>query len=82
MAGAFGHRAETFAVSMAMAELALLPAVRSAAPDDVIVANGTSCRRQIEDGAGRTALHLAAFLDMALHGGEAGAPRPRDPSRS
>ena len=53
---------------------------RSAAQDDVIVANGTSCRRQIEDGAGRTALHLAAFLDMALHGGEADAPRPRDPS--
>ena len=76
MAGAFGHRAETWPVSMAMAELTLLPAVRAAAPGDVVLANGTSCRRQIEDGAGRPALHLAAFLDTALSGARARGVNP------
>lgn len=66
MAGAFGYQAETADVSRAMAELALLPAVRAAAPDDLIVADGTSCRHQIADLAGRTALHSARVLEMAL----------------
>ena len=50
MAGSFGYEAEHHAVSMQMAELSLLPAVRSA-PDAIIVADGTSCRHQIADGA-------------------------------
>ena len=61
MAGAFGYEAAHHAVSMQMAELSLLPAVR-AAPDALIVADGTSCRHQIFDGAGRQALHLARVL--------------------
>ena len=66
MAGSFGYQAETAAVSRAIGELALLPAVRAAAPEDLIVADGTSCRHQIADGAGRAALHVARVLEMAL----------------
>ena len=61
MAGSFGYEAEHHDVSMAMAELSLLPAVRNA-PDALIVADGTSCRHQIADGAGREALHVARVL--------------------
>ena len=67
MAGSFGYHREHYEVSMAMAELSLLPAVRSAPPDSLIVADGTSCRAQIADGAGRTAVHAALVLDAALH---------------
>jgi FAD/FMN-containing dehydrogenase/Fe-S oxidoreductase len=66
MAGAFGYQVETAQVSRAMAELSLLPAVRAAAPDDLIVADGTSCRHQIADLAGREALHSVRVLDRAL----------------
>jgi FAD/FMN-containing dehydrogenase/Fe-S oxidoreductase len=65
MAGAFGYQAETAAVSRAMAELSLLPAVREAASEDWIVADGTSCRHQIADGAGRRAVHVATLLRAA-----------------
>jgi len=61
MAGAFGYEASHYEVSMKMAELSLLPAVRSA-PDAIIVADGTSCRHQIADGAQREALHVAVVL--------------------
>jgi Fe-S oxidoreductase len=66
MSGAFGYGARTIDVSFAMAELSLLPAVREAAPDDIVVADGTSCRHQIHDGAGREAVHVARVLDGAL----------------
>jgi Fe-S oxidoreductase len=66
MAGSFGYEAEHFDVSMRMAELALLPAVRQAKPDTLVVADGTSCRHQIHDGSGREALHVARVLQMAL----------------
>jgi Fe-S oxidoreductase len=66
MAGAFGYQAETEQVSRAMGELSLLPAVRAAGPNDLIVADGTSCRHQIADGADREALHVARVLAMAL----------------
>jgi FAD/FMN-containing dehydrogenase/Fe-S oxidoreductase len=65
MAGAFGYNAETYEVSLRMAELNLLPAVRAAAPDDLIVADGFSCRHQIADGAGRRAVHAAVILSDA-----------------
>jgi len=68
MAGAFGMAAEHYDVSMRMGELSLLPAVRGAAPDTLIIADGTSCRHQIRDGAQRDALHVARILDMALTG--------------
>ncbi|MCX7275164.1 MAG: FAD-binding protein [Burkholderiales bacterium] len=66
MAGAFGYEAEHFDVSMRMAEATLLPAVRGAAADTLIVADGTSCRHQIHDGAARQALHVACVLAQAL----------------
>jgi Fe-S oxidoreductase len=66
MAGAFGYEASHYDVSMRMGEASLLPAVRAAAPDAIIVADGTSCRQQIRDGAGREALHVARVLDRAL----------------
>jgi FAD/FMN-containing dehydrogenase/Fe-S oxidoreductase len=66
MAGAFGYQAETLPVSHAMAEAGLLPAVRKAAADDIIVADGTSCRHQIRDLAGREAIHSVRLLDRAL----------------
>ncbi|MDR5881355.1 FAD-linked oxidase C-terminal domain-containing protein [Caballeronia sp. LZ032] len=66
MAGSFGYEAEHHAASQAMAELSLLPAVREAG-DALIVADGTSCRHQIAEGAQRDALHVARVLAMALH---------------
>jgi FAD/FMN-containing dehydrogenase/Fe-S oxidoreductase len=66
MAGAFGYAEETIDVSLAMGELSLLPAVRSAAPDTLVVADGTSCRHQIKDGAGREAMHVARVLAMSI----------------
>ena len=66
MAGAFGYRARHRDVSMKMGELSLLPAVRAAEPDALIVADGTSCRQQIRDGATRDALHVARVLQQAL----------------
>jgi len=66
MAGAFGYEAANFETSMAMGELDLLPAVRTADQDTIIVAGGTSCRHQIGDGAGREALHVTRVLDAAL----------------
>ncbi len=66
MAGAFGYEAKHYDVSMAMAEAALLPAVRKADPGTLIVADGTSCRHQIADGADREARHVAQILAMAL----------------
>jgi Fe-S oxidoreductase len=68
MAGAFGYQAETYDVSMRIGELSLLPALRQAEPDAIIVADGTSCRQQIEDGAGRRAIHVARLLQTALSG--------------
>jgi Fe-S oxidoreductase len=66
MAGAFGYQAEHYEVSMKMGELGVLPAARAAEPDTVIVADGTSCRHQIQDGAQRQAVHAAVLLRDAL----------------
>jgi FAD/FMN-containing dehydrogenase/Fe-S oxidoreductase len=66
MAGAFGYDAKHYEVSMRMAEASLLPAVREADPGTLIVADGTSCRHQIRDGAARNAVHLARVLESAL----------------
>ena len=68
MAGAFGYEAKHFDVSMAMAELTLLPAMRAAASETLIVADGFSCRHQIADGTGREAVHVARVLELALNG--------------
>jgi hypothetical protein len=66
MAGAFGYGADTIDVSLKMAELSLLPAVRRAEADTLVVADGTSCRHQIKDGASREALHVARVLAMGV----------------
>jgi FAD/FMN-containing dehydrogenase/Fe-S oxidoreductase len=66
MAGSFGYHAETIDASLAMGELSLLPAVRKAPAGAIVVADGTSCRHQIKDGAGREALHVARVLADSL----------------
>ena len=66
MAGSFGYEREHFDVSMRIGELVLFPAVRDAAADTIIAAPGTSCRHQIADGTGRTALHPVQVLHAAL----------------
>jgi Fe-S oxidoreductase len=66
MAGSFGYDEETIDVSLKMGELSLLPAVRRADADAIIVADGTSCRHQIHDGSQREALHVARVLKMSL----------------
>ena len=66
MAGSFGYEAEHYEISLKMAERRLLPAVREAASDTLIVAAGTSCRQQIKHGAARQALHPAEVLRAAL----------------
>ena len=68
MAGPFGFDAGKFDVSMAIGERVLLPAVRSAPADTLILSDGFSCREQIHQATGRTALHLAEVLDLALSG--------------
>ncbi|MEE8237629.1 MAG: FAD-binding oxidoreductase, partial [Gammaproteobacteria bacterium] len=66
LAGSFGYEAEHYETSMKMAELSLLPAVRRADEQTLIVADGTSCRHQIHDGTGRAGLHVAKVLELAL----------------
>jgi FAD/FMN-containing dehydrogenase/Fe-S oxidoreductase len=68
MAGAFGFAEETFAVSQAIGERVLLPAVRRASTDTLIVADGFSCREQIRQATGRRPLHLAEVIQVARHG--------------
>jgi Fe-S oxidoreductase len=79
MAGSFGYQAETIDVSLKMAELSLLPAVRKAAIDTLVIADGTSCRSQIEDNTKRRAEHVAMILykSMAVaHRGDHDAAGP------
>jgi Fe-S oxidoreductase/FAD/FMN-containing dehydrogenase len=66
MAGSFGYEAEHYAISQAIGERALFPAVRSLDPQAQVVAMGTSCRQQISDSTGRQARHLAEILADAL----------------
>ena len=66
MAGAFGFGADTYDVSMRMAGEALLPALARADAETILVADGTSCRHQIADGARRTAIHVARVLEQFL----------------
>jgi FAD/FMN-containing dehydrogenase/Fe-S oxidoreductase len=66
MAGSFGYEAEHYEASIAMAELTLLPAVRKAGKDSIVVADGTSCRHQIHDGTDTVALHVARVLALSL----------------
>jgi Fe-S oxidoreductase len=66
MAGAFGYEEEHYDISMKIGELVLFPAVREADDMTIIAAPGTSCRRHIKDGTGRTAQHPVEVLWDAL----------------
>jgi Fe-S oxidoreductase len=82
MAGAFGFEAGThYDVSRACGERSLLPAVRRADEATLVVADGFSCREQIAQGTGRTALHLAQVLRLALQAGDGGSLE-RPPERA
>jgi len=83
MAGAFGYGADTYDASIEMAELSLLPAVRRADQNTLVVADGTSCRHQIHDGAQREALHVARVLAMSLDRAQTNSstnPAAKEPS--
>jgi FAD/FMN-containing dehydrogenase/Fe-S oxidoreductase len=67
MAGPFGFAKDKYAISQAIGERVLLPAVRQAEPDTTIVSDGFSCREQILQATGRKAMHLAEVLQQALH---------------
>ena len=66
MAGSFGFEAGKYDVSVKIGERVLLPAVRNAASDTLIITDGFSCYQQIEGLTGRKALHIAEVLQMAL----------------
>jgi len=66
MAGVFGYGSETYDTSMQMGEMSIFPAVRSAADETLIVADGVSCRHQIEHGTQREAYHVVRFLKQAI----------------
>ena len=66
MAGSFGFNPEHIEISKAVGELVLLPAIRSASQDTIILTNGFSCREQIEQETGRQVMHLAELLSMAV----------------
>jgi Fe-S oxidoreductase len=68
MAGSFGYEAEHYEMSLKIGELGVLPKVRAASPETLLAANGTSCRHQIADAAGREARHLVRILDDASAG--------------
>jgi len=77
MAGSFGFEQDKYNVSMAIGDLELLPAVRSAPADWLIIADGFSCREQIAQATPRHALHLGEILQMALKGiGAVDSPYP------
>jgi len=82
MAGSFGFDKANYDVSLAIGEMELLPAVRKASPECLIIADGFSCREQIAQGTHRHALHLAEIIQMALRNGPLGADgaRPEEAS--
>ena len=71
MAGAFGFEKEHYEVSMQVGERVLLPAVRAAGEDVLVMTDGFSCREQIAQATGRQALHLADVVGLALRQGRA-----------
>ena len=72
MAGSFGFEEDKYDFSRQVGERALLPAVREAEASTLVMADGFSCREQIQQETPRHALHLAEVLQMALHDGAGG----------
>jgi Fe-S oxidoreductase len=66
MAGSFGFESDKYEISVAIGELELLPAVRKAPPEFLIIADGFSCREQIAQCTPRRAMHLAEVIHMAM----------------
>jgi hypothetical protein len=78
LAGSWGFESDHYDISMACGEQAILPQVREAAPETLIVANGFSCKTQIEQGrTGRKALHLAQVMKVAREASSTRVDRPR-----
>jgi hypothetical protein len=77
LAGSFGYEQEHHEVSMQIGERVLLPNVRKADPQTVIVADGFSCRQQIAHGSPRKAMHIAEVLQMALQSEKDPLPVPK-----
>ena len=69
LAGSFGYERSHYDISMRIGERVLLPAVRAAPPDTLVVADGFSCRQQIAHATDRRALHLAQVIQLALREG-------------
>ena len=77
MAGAFGFEEKHFDISMRIGERVILPMVRQASADTIVIANGFSCREQIAQATDREALHIAQVLKMAMReGAKGGDPLP------
>ncbi|MBX3300666.1 MAG: FAD-binding protein [Nitrospira sp.] len=81
MSGSFGFNSRHYGLSMQIGERVLLPAVRKAPKETLVIADGFSCREQIAQSTDRRALHLAQVLQMALHEGPEGPPEPYPESR-
>jgi Fe-S oxidoreductase len=77
MAGSFGYEAQHYEISRAIGERALLPAVRKAGAETLVVTDGFSCRQQIESFTGRRPVHVAEVLDMAIQKQRMEQPAPR-----
>jgi Fe-S oxidoreductase/FAD/FMN-containing dehydrogenase len=77
MAGSFGFEEHKYGVSIAIGELELMPAIRAASSEALIIADGFSCREQIAQGSDRHALHLAEVIQLAMHGAAAIYPEQR-----
>ena len=71
LAGAFGYESDKYSVSVAVAEHGIVPKLREASPDTLVIADGFSCRSQIEQMTDRTPVHLAEAIASALSGKEA-----------
>ncbi len=81
LAGSFGFEADKYDISVAIGERRLLPAVRDAPKDSLILADGFSCRTQIEQLTDRRAIHLAQAIESALdHDGRTPLPPAREPT--
>ncbi len=80
MAGSFGFESDKLDVSLAVGELELLPAIRKASPETLIIADGFSCREQIAQTGDRRALHLAEVIDMGMRGEIPVGQMPEGPS--
>jgi Fe-S oxidoreductase len=76
MAGSFGFERSKYDVSMACAERVLLPTLRAAPDDTLVIADGFSCREQVEQAMGGRPLHLAQVLDLALSAARTTPPAP------